>query len=76
MHIDRRSLIYAGWVLVLIALVLGVGLVAYQPSSFASTEELEAINMGFLLAPMLATVCITLLAIAWGEYETQEPGGE
>jgi len=73
MHIDRLSLIYAGGVLVLIALVLGVGLVAYQPSSSASAEELKAINMGFLLAPMLATVGITLLAIAWAIVFTREP---
>jgi len=72
MHIDRLSLIYAGGVLVLIALVLGVGLVVYQPSLSASTEELEALNMAFLLAPMLATVGITLLAIA---FTSEEPGG-
>ena len=77
MHIDRlNSLIYAGGVLVLIALVLGGGLVAYQPSSSASIEELKAINMGFLLAPMLATVGITLLAIAWAiTFTSEEPGG-
>lgn len=78
MHIDRLGLIYAGGVLILIALVLGGGLVAYQPSLSASTEELEAINMGFLLAPMLATVGITLLAIAWvmafSSWEPWEPG--
>ena len=72
MHIDRLGLIYAGGVLVLIALVLGGGLVAYQPSLSASTEELEAINMGFLLAPMLATVGITLWAIAWAIWFTRE----
>lgn len=76
MHIDRISLFYAGGVLVLIALVLGGGLVAYQPSSSASTEELEAINMGFLLAPMLATVGITLFAIVWAIAFTRETGDE
>jgi len=74
MHIDRLGLTYAGGVLVLIALVLGGGLVAYQPSSFASTEELEAINMGFLLAPMLATVGITLLAIVFTSWEPGDLG--
>jgi len=72
MHIDRLSLIYAGGVVVLIALVLGGGLVVYQPSLSASIEELEAINMGFLLAPMLATVGITLWAIAWAIWFTRE----
>jgi len=76
MHIDRLSLTYAGGVLVLIALVLGGGLIYYKPGQFASAEELEALNMGFLLAPMLAAVGITLLAIAGAIAFTSAPLGE
>ena len=55
------------------AFVLGFVLVVYQPSSNASTEELEVISMGFFLAPMLAAAGISLLAVAGTALEPADP---
>ena len=64
MYFNENRLAIGGAVLLLIGVVLGVGLIYYEPEQFASAGELEAINVGFLLAPMLAAAGATLLTVA------------